>query len=143
MTNFETVVAVTENMEAVLKSIGIHFARKTFDDEGSIPAALLPYGEIFYDGEAFEDGFNEKPGHAQAEFTVKVVFGAARADDTMIEQQRFAHLLREALSVTGLNAGALALIKPVSRVRIMRVEARNARGCSSVSLRAAIRYREA
>lgn len=143
MTNFEVVVAITENMEAVLKSIGIHFARKTFDDERNIPAALVPFGEIFYEGESFEDGFNEKPGYGLAEFALKVVIGALQPDDAMIEQQRFAHLLRNALSVTGLNVGALAPAKPVSRVRIMRVEAHNTRSVSSVSLKAAIRYREA
>lgn len=143
MTNFDIVVAITENMEAALKSIGINFARKTFDDERNIPATLLPAGEIFYEAEAFEDGFNEKPAYGQAEFTVKVVIGAMQPHDAMTEQQRWAHLMRTTLSVTSLNAGALASTKSVSRVRIARVEAHSTRGLSSVSLRAAVRYREA
>lgn len=143
MTNLEIVTAITENMETVLRSIGIVFARKTFDDDKNIPAASLPLGELFYEAQAFEDSFNEKPAYAQAEFTVRVVIGALQPDEAMTMQQSFTHLLRNALTVESLNVGALAALKPVSRVKIMRIEAASARGVASVNMKAAIRYREA
>jgi len=143
MTNFDIVAAITGNMQAVLESLGIRFARKTFDDERNIPATLLPLGEIFYEAEAFEDGFGERPGYAEAEFRVRVVIGVIQPHDAVTEQQRWAHLVRGALSVTGLNTGALATPKPVSRVRVLRFDAHGTGGMTSVSLRAAIRYREA
>ncbi|MBI5885368.1 MAG: hypothetical protein HZB85_02155 [Deltaproteobacteria bacterium] len=143
MTNFDTVSAITGNLHSALESIGISFVRTVFDDERNIPATLLPLGEIFYDAEAFEDGFGERPGYVEAEFRVRVVIGALPPHDAVTEQQRWAHLVRGALSAASLNTGALAAQKPVSRVRVSRLDARGTGSMASVSLRLAIRYREA
>lgn len=142
MTNFETVACITDNMEGVLRSGGIRFARKTFDDERNIPAALLPLGEIFYDGESFADGFGERPAYGEAEYTVRVVIGASDPTDAMREQQRWAHLVRDVLTAANLNAGSLSALKPVSRVSVTRVVAENVRALSSLRCRVVIRYRE-
>lgn len=142
MTNFDTVAAITDNMQGALQSGGVRFARKSFDDEKNIPAALLPLGEIFYDGESFADGFGERPAYCEAEFTVRVVIGACDPTDAMREQQRWAHLVREAMTAANLNAGSLSASMPVSRVSVLRVVAENVKGFSSLKCKAVIRYRE-
>ncbi|MBI5562755.1 MAG: hypothetical protein HY894_07905 [Deltaproteobacteria bacterium] len=143
MTDFETVSAITENMAAALQSAGIRFTRKGFDDIKNVPATLLPLGEIFYNGETFEVASGERPGYAEAEFTVRVVIGAMEPADAMREQQRTGHGMREALNVSSLNAGSLAADKPVSRVRVERLQAENHRSLSPVNCKVIVRYREA
>ena len=47
MSNFDTVSAITDNLQEALKKQGIHFSKSGFDDLGSIPASQLPLGRTF------------------------------------------------------------------------------------------------
>lgn len=144
MTNFTTVKFITDNLESVLKGLGIHFARKTFDDEKNIPSSLLPLGEIRYQGEAFEYTHGERMGYAEAEFALKVVISERDTVDMMRAQQKWAHSIRDALTINALNIAGLVTSKLISRVTTTAVEVDNSRtdGIASLSYRVTVRYRE-
>lgn len=144
MANIDTVKAITDNLETVLKKQGVNFTRKTFDDEKNIPASLIPLGEIRYQGEAFEYTHGERPGYAEAEYALKVVLREREGHDMMREQQKWAHLIRAALTVAALNIGSLVTSKLVSRVTTEAVGVDNSRtdGIAALLYTIKIRYRE-
>ncbi len=144
MGNFDTINAITDNLEAVLKGQGINFDRKTYDDLKQVPASSLPLGEIRYSGETFEYNFGEKPKYAEAEFDMKVILSASDPRDMMLTQQKWTHLIRDALTIAALNIGVLASSQLISRVTTVRVSMDNSRtdGIAAVDYRVSVRYRE-
>ncbi|MBI5344767.1 MAG: hypothetical protein HZB21_04180 [Deltaproteobacteria bacterium] len=142
MKGFDTVSAITDNLQAVLQAQGIKFARKACEDEKDIPAGKLPLGQIFYTGESFEYAHGQRPGYAEAEFTVKVILRERDPVDSVREAQRWVHKIKDAFTVDGLNAGGLADLRPVSRVDAKSVEAVNKDGVSKLVCKVSVRYRE-
>ncbi len=142
MTNFATIKSVTDNLETVLKALGLHFSRDVKED-ADIPASILPHGQIFYRRERFENSFNLRPGYIEAAFTVRVVFSERDATDIMREQQRWTHAVRGALTVNALNIGDLASSKLVSLVTVEDSAAELIKPTlAAVTIDATIRYRE-
>ncbi len=142
MSNFETVRAITDNIHGILKTTGINFTRKAFDDREAVPASLLPLGAVFYSGERFESSYGQRPLYAEAEYNIRVIINGRDAEDLIRELQKWAHTVKEALTVDALNAGDLASTKLVSRVTVARVDSENRKDRSSLSLRTVVRYRE-
>lgn len=142
MSDFDTVMAITDNLQAVLQKQGIQFLRKEYDEVKNIPASLLPLGQILYTGEAFENTFNEKPSYIEAQFRIKIVIAGRDPFDLMRDEQRWVHLIRGALTVNALNINALAATKYISRVNLPRFETANQKGRSSIVCSPSIRYRE-
>lgn len=142
MSNFETVKAVTENIRTTLKSEGINFLKKTFDDGKSIPASLMPFGEIIYTGEAFEGTLGGRPPYAEAGFNVKVRLSERDPEDMIREEQRWLHKVRSVLTAGALNAGELSGTKYVSKVSVLNVGAENLKNISTLSFDIKVRYRE-
>lgn len=116
MGNFESIVAITDNLESVLKGMGINFTRKTYEDMASIPTALLPLGEIIYNGESFEHPSGQRPGYAEADYRLRVIIKESDARDMQRVQMKWIHLIRDGLTVNALNTGSLATSKLISSV---------------------------
>ena len=142
MTSLDTVKAITENLERVLEGLGIHFSREVSEDRDRIPASLLPSGQIFYRGETFEYTHGQRPGYALAGFVIRVYLRERDGASAVMEQQRWVHGIREALTVDALNTGDIAAAKPVSRVIISKVETENFKNLSAVLFEVQVRYRE-
>ena len=142
MSNFDTVSAITDNLQEALKKQGIHFSKSGFDDPGSIPASLLPLGRIFYAGESFEYAHGQRPSYAEVEYSVRVLLAEKDPAEMMREQQRWTHRVRDAMTIDALNTGELAIGRPVSRVMVAGVSVVNDRHTASLVLRTVVRYRE-
>lgn len=144
MSNFDTIQAITTNLETVLKGLGAHFDRATYEDDANIPASLLPYGRIFYIGEIFEEISGERPAYIESEFNLWVTIGERDAQKMIREQQRWIHSVRDGLTVNALNIGDLASSKLISRVITdeARMEQGSNEGVSSVVYSVRVRYRE-
>ncbi|CAG0933365.1 hypothetical protein PLCT1_02345 [Planctomycetaceae bacterium] len=144
MSNFDTVQAITTNLEKVLRGLGLKFSPTIFDDAKNIPASLIPLGEIFYNRETFEYTHGQKPEYAEAEYALRVTLSYRNPADMMREQQRWVHLIRDGLTVNALNIGDLVTSKLVSRVTTEEAAVENDRsnGIAAISYRTLIRYRE-
>ncbi len=142
MSNIDTIRAVTDNLQSGLQNEGIRFSRKTYDDEKNVPASLIPFGEVIYQGEAFEYTHGQRPGYIEARFTLKVILKERDPVDMLREEQRWVHKIREALTVDVLNTGALSSSKPVSRVTTTGVDVINREHISVLAYRVSVRYRE-
>lgn len=144
MSNFDTIKSIADNLESVLRGLGIHFDRKTYEDIGNIPASVLPHGEIFYRGEAFEHTHGQRAGYAESGFQLKVIIRERTPSDVMREQMRWVHLIRDALTVNALNIGSLVTSKLVSLVTTGTVEVDNTRtdGVAAMDYQVTVRYRE-
>ena len=142
MNNFDTVAAITDNLQEALKKQGIHFSKSGFDDPGSIPASSLPLGRIFYAGENFEYAHGQRPMYGEVEYSVRVLLAEKDPADMMREQQKWTHRVRDAMTIEALNTGALAAGRPVSRVMVAGVRADNDRHTATLVLRTVVRYRE-
>lgn len=142
MTGYEIVAALTDNIEAVLRALGINFTRKSFEAQEGIPAGLLPLGEIFYLGEAFEQSLGQKPGYAEAGFLLKVSMAPGEPSVVIREEQKAIHAIRGALTVDALNANALSEARSVSGVRMEKAEVTGRSNRPEVAVRIAVRYRE-
>lgn len=144
MSNFDTIQAITDNIQSVLRGQGIDFIRRTFDDLSLVPASGIPLGEIYYRNETFEYTFGERPKYAAASYLVRVILREPDPVDMMRQQQKWAHIVRDALTVPALNTGALAASQLVSRVITDRVEADNTRsdGLSAMNYQVSVQYRE-
>lgn len=141
MTGYEIVAALTDNMEAVLRSLGMNFTRKSFEAHEGIPAGLLPLGEIFYTGESFEQSLGQKPGYAEAVFLIRVTIPTGEPSAVIREEQKAVHAIRDALTVDALNVNALSDARSVSWVKIEKAEANVRSNRPEVSVRASVRYR--
>lgn len=145
MSNFETVRSITDNIQSVMEGLGIKFSRKVFEDSKDIPASCLPYGEIFYTGESFEETSGERPSYAEADFTMVVIMREREARDLVRAEQDWVHRIRGALTVGALNVGELASSKLVSRLTSSNVGMDKGNGKSGLgilSYQAKVRYRE-
>lgn len=142
MSNFDTIDAITDNLQGVLKKLGVNFARETFEDLNAIPASLLPHGQIFYEREDFEYAHGQKPEYANALFRLRVIIAGQDARLLIREQQKWVHLIREALTVNALNIGGLATSKLINMVSTENVEIENMTAKAALNYRVAVRYRE-
>lgn len=143
MSNFDTIKAITDNLQSTLQARGIMFSRATFGGAARVPATLLPHGQIFYGGESFEYTHGQRPGYAQAAFTILVVLSQRDPTDLMRTQQNWVHLIREALTVDALNVDELAATRYVSRVTTAGVDIEEMAGHRAVlNYRVTVRYRE-
>jgi len=142
MSNFDTVSAITDNLQDALKKQGIHFLRSGFDDPGLPPAGSLPLGRITYAGEIFEYAHGQRPMYGEVEYSIKVLLAENDPQQMMCEQQKWTHRVRDAMTIEALNTGALATSCPVSRVIVAGVRAENDRHTASLVLRTIVRYRE-
>ncbi len=142
MGNFNTVKAITENILAVLKGEGINFSCKTYGSDEHIPASILPFGELYYEGEDFENQHAGCPGFVDARFKVRLVLGARDAADTIMNEQKWVHALRSALTVSALNSAKLASSMLVSRVTTVGMDIENKERFSVLFSRVSVRYRE-
>ncbi len=145
MSNFDTVRSVTDNIQDVLEGLGIKFSQRAFEDSKDVPASLLPYGEIFYTGESFEETSGERPGYVEADFTLIVILRERFARDLVRAGQDWVHRVRGALGVDALNIGGLAASKLVSRVTSGSVGMDKGSGKSGLgilSYQVKVRYRE-
>lgn len=142
MSNFQTVTSITDNLQSVLKGMGINFTREAYDDEAAIPATILPHGQIFYEGETFEYTHGQKPEYGEILFRLRVVLRERASTDAIREQMKWVHLIRDGLTINALNIGDLVTSKLVSRVTTEGVEIVNNAPRASIIYRALIRYRE-
>lgn len=143
MSNFDTITSITDNMESVLRGLGINFTREYDDDVTKIPAGSLPLGQLFYDSETFENIYNERPQYVEVSYRLRVLFRIVEGRALMREQQRWAHLIRDALTVSALNINDLVTTQYVSRVQITGIEADVINdSMAAVIVSPVIRYRE-
>lgn len=140
MTNFEIISAITDNIEAVLKRTGLNVACLPAGAPESMPAGMLPAVRVWYTGETFDESSGERPSFSEAGFLVNVVLAAGNA--AAREEQRMGHAVRGALSVDGLNTGALEASRPVSRIKIPGFETENRNSISIINMKALVRYRQ-
>lgn len=139
---YETVSAITENIEAALRAAGLGVTRKALDLARALPAGMLPLAQVLYDGEAFEDPFGERPGYAEARFTIRVLLAEPDDASAATEEQRLGHAAREAVTPDVLNGGALSTERPVVAVRIPGFGVEGGGGLSRISMDVSVRYRE-
>ena len=140
--NFATIKSITDNVQSVLQGQGIKFSRKTFDDEKSIPASLIPFGEIYYKSEDFQYTHGQRAGYVEAGFDVKIILRDADAIGLMRLTQKWAHTVRDALTVNALNIVDLVTSKLVSWVEVEGVEIDYKSEYCVLALKVKIRYRE-
>jgi hypothetical protein len=143
MGNFDTISAITENMKSALRSQGLKFTLKSYGDKTSIPASLLPLGEIDYRGESFEYTHGQRAGYVEASFGTSVTLSERSARSLVREQQEWTHKLRAAITVDALNTGALSTSKLVSFVEHGGGNIESNGSFSLLSMEFKVRYREA
>lgn len=143
MGNFNTIDSITDNLEAVLKTLGACFSTEAHDDLSAIPAGLLPLGQVFYEGEGFEYVHGQKSSYASAEFLIRVILSDRDPRLLTREEQKWVHLIRDGLTVDALNIGALAASKLISMVATTDVRVNHGNPAYGVvSYKVSIRYRE-
>ena len=142
MSNFDTITAVTDNLESVLRGLGLKFTQEIYDDVSAIPASLLPHGQIFYDKEVFEYTHGQKPEYATVSFRIRVALTGRDARKFIRDQQNWVHKIREALTVNALNIGGLAASKLINVVSLDEVDVENTADRASLMCRVGVRYRE-
>jgi hypothetical protein len=143
MTNFSTIKSITDNLQTVLKGLGINFTCEMLKDGQSVSVSLLPLGQIFYDSETFEYTHGEKPEYIEVAYNIRILLQERNATDTIREQQRWVHTIRDALTVSALNIGDLASSKLVSKVTTEDVSIDNTLdSITAVDYTVLIRYRE-
>lgn len=144
MADLDTIKAITTNLENLLEGLGIRISDKSVADEDNAPGiGTSPICNVMYDGEEREYSVGgEKPGYAEAEFTVALGFNSPGLDAARDYQQQWYHAVKDAVTIDALNAGALAASKLVSRVTIGRGEVSRNGPLSIVMLEYKIRYRE-
>ena len=140
--NFATIKSITDNVQSVLQGQGIKFSRSTFEDETAIPAALIPYGQIFYTGEDFEYTHGQRAGYAVGNFDIKVILQNRDATNLILSMQKWTHAIRDALTVNALNIVDLASSKLVSWVNVEGVKTEHKAEYGFMNFGIKIRYRE-
>lgn len=139
---YETVSAITDNIETALKAAGLNVIRKAFDISMSLPAGMMPAAQVLYNGESFESPFGERPCYSDARFTIKLIIPEQDSPLALSEEQRLAHQVRQALTESALNSGALSAAKPVIGVRIPGFQIETNGGFRNISMVVNARYRE-
>jgi len=139
---YETVAAITGNIESALKGEGLNVVRRSLDLKGSVPAGMMPLAQVLFKGEAFENTFGERPLRAEALFGVRIIIPEKPERTDAREEQMWAHRARAALTEEALNGGVLASSRPVSKVLIDGFEVAGNGGFSMVTMELKARYRE-
>lgn len=142
MSNFDTVDAITDNVQAVLEAQGIKYHPEVIEDVEKIADSALPLGQIFYKGEEFEYTHGQKPQYSEIEFLLRVVFRERNQREMIRMQQEWAHKIRDSLTVNALNIGKLVSSKLVSRVTTENVDIDNRAALSVLEYEVLVRYRE-
>ena len=140
--NFTTIKSITDNLQSVLLAIGIKFSRKAFEDAGSIPLSLLPFGEIYYKGESFEYTHGQRSGYAEANYLIKVITQGHDNTELVRTAQKWVHGVRDSITINALNIGELATSKLVSWVNMESVEIVYTAEYGTIDYVIKIRYRE-
>ena len=143
MGNFDTISTITKNLKSALEAEGLKFSLKPYGDKSSIPASLLPFGEIDFRGESFEYTHGQRAGYVEASFGVSVTLSERNALSLVREQQEWIHKLRSAITVEALNTGDLLASKLVSFVENGAVNIEGNGRFSILSMDLTVRYREA
>lgn len=143
MGNFETVDAITDNVQLVLEQQGVRYEPEVIEDIDKIADSSLPLGQIFYKGEEFEYTHGQKPQYSEIEFLLRVVFRERNQREMIRLQQVWVHKIRDELTVTALNIGDLEFNKLVSRVTTENVDVDNRVVLSVLEYEVLVRYREA
>jgi len=138
---FDTIGAITENIRALLEREGLHIARENYGDEKNAPSSLFPYAVLSYEGETFEYTHGQRPGYSEAGFSIKVALRNRDMRAITEDEQRWAHRIREALTVNALNTGRIGAFAPVSRVRTVSVKVERRGHVSLLGYDLAVRYR--
>lgn len=123
MSNFDTITAITDNIETVLTGLGINFSSATYENDIDIPASLTPFGQIFYEGEEFEYVHGQKPKYAHSNFLLRVHLEDRSDRELTRSEQKWAHNIRDGLTVNALNVGDLVTTKYVNLVETIEVQA--------------------
>ncbi len=142
MANFDTVVALTDNLERVLRAEGIKFSRALSGDVKSLAASTVPVGNIEYRGESFQYNHGERAGYVEALFDVSVTIRERDGASRVRNQQDWVHRVRSALTVSALNIGELQSSKLVSNVTVTGIKAEAGEGYSVLNAEVTVRYRE-
>jgi len=142
MANKDTVWAITTNLQTVLQGLGIKFSKNTYEDMGSIPAGLIPHGDIQYITEVFEYGHGQKPLYSDMEFSIQVVLSDRSSEGLMRTVQDWVHRVRDGVTVDALNIGDLASSKLVSRASTGEIRTIKNGAFSVIEYTMQIRYRE-
>jgi hypothetical protein len=140
--NFATIRAITTNLQTKLKSLGLHVNQAAFDKEEEIPASVYPLGNIFYEGEEFEETFGQRESYAIAKFRIRVSIFTNNAQDAIMEQERWLHAVRDGITIAALNTGDLAASLLVSWVETTEIFIENLGNRSHLNYSLQIRYRE-
>ncbi|MFQ5428042.1 MAG: hypothetical protein ACE5EZ_03580 [Thermodesulfobacteriota bacterium] len=141
MNNTETLRAITKNLNSILEAEGLHLPRENYEKEKNVPSSIFPYGVISYEGETFEYTHGERPGYSDVDFSVKVVLRNKDMRAMTDDEQRWAHRIREALTVDAINTGLISGASPVSRVATRAVRVEKAGHVSRLNYSLSIRYR--
>ncbi len=138
---FQTINAITENLRSLLEKEGLHMVRENFGDDRNAPSSSYPYGVLLYEGEDFEYTHGQRPGYAEAAFRVRLGLRNSDLPAMTVDEQRWAHRIREAVTVNALNTGSLATVAPVSRVDVRSVKVERKGHVSRLDCSIVIRYR--
>ncbi len=111
MGNYETVQAITTNLEAILTSIGL-----SLEDASSEPTGAAPLVKLKYPSDDAEYDHGEKPGRSTINIKLEIEFRESSPDLSRDKQQYWTHMVRDNVSVAVLNVGALSASKLVGRV---------------------------
>lgn len=141
MNSTETLNAITENLNSILKTEGMHLARENYENEKNVPSSIFPYGVVSYEGETFEYTHGQRPGYSDVDFLVRVVLRNKDTRAMTDDEQRWAHRIREALTVNTINSGRISVTSPVSRVTTRSVKVEKAGHISRLIYSLSIRYR--
>ena len=141
MNNTDTLRAITENLNTILATSGLHLAIENYEDEKNVPSSIFPYGVISYEGETFEYTHGQRPGYSDVDFRVKVVLRNKDLRAMTDDEQRWAQRIREALTVNAINSGLIAGASPVSRVVTRAVKVEKKGDVSRLIYSLSIRYR--
>lgn len=142
MGNFDTIKAITGNMKSALEAEGLKFSLKSYGDKSSVPASLIPLGQIDYRGESFEYTHGQRAGYVEASFGVSISLRERDESSFVREQQEWNHKLHTAITVDALNVDGLALSKLVSFVEHTGVNIDRIGSLSVLSMEFMVRYRE-
>ncbi|MFQ5353427.1 MAG: hypothetical protein ACE5DW_00715 [Thermodesulfobacteriota bacterium] len=141
MNNTETLRAITENLNTILETEGLHLVRENYENAKNVPSSIFPYGVISYDGETFEYTHGQRPGYSDVDFSVKVVLRNKDLRAMTDDEQRWAHRIRKVLTVNAINSGLISATSPVSRVITRSVTVEKAGYVSRLIYSLSIRYR--
>jgi hypothetical protein len=141
MSNFDTANSITDNLQTICQGQGIKFSRKTFEEPKNVPAALIPLGEIYYDGQVRQHNHGQGPQYIVINFSLKVVLKERDLQVMMRKQQEWINKLDDAITIQALNIGDLASSQLVSWVSIEEEETDDDIDQSKVNLSVDVRFR--